>query len=87
MSFEILNKLYPDAIPSASDFFSTDPQHGFTVSIVKSLTATASYKKAYEKFITDHWEPTRKPTRNQAKAPKEIKVEETKDKPALSLKK
>lgn len=83
MSFEILNKLFPEGYPSASDFFSYEPQHGFTVSIVKALTNTANYKKAYEKFIKEHWAPTRV----KAAAKKEEPTEAPKAKPALSLKK
>lgn len=83
MSFEILNKLFPEGYPSASDFFSCEPQHGFTVSVVKTLTHTANYKKAYEKFIKEHWAPTRVKVATQEVKPPEA----PKAKPALSLKK
>lgn len=59
MSFDILNKLFPDNIPDASDFFAHDPQHGFSVSTVMGLTGKSNYLKAYEHFVTEHWLPTR----------------------------
>ena len=59
MSFDILNKLFPDNIPDASDFFAHDPQHGFSVSTVMGLTGKRNYLKAYEHFVAEHWLPTR----------------------------
>ena len=59
MSFDILNKLFPDNIPDASDFFAHDPQHGFSVSTVMGLTGKSNYLKAYEHFVAEHWLPTR----------------------------
>lgn len=38
MSFEKLNELFPEGAPDVSDFFSHDPIHGFTVSIVLGLS-------------------------------------------------
>ena len=59
MSFDILNKLFPDSIPDASDFFAHDPQHGFSVSTILGLTGKSNYLKAYEHFVAEHWLPTR----------------------------
>ena len=80
MSFDVLNKLFPDGPPSASDFFAHDPLHGFTVSIVLELTGLSNYVKAYEKFVAEHWKPGEVPA---ATAKPEVKPAPTK--PELSL--
>lgn len=59
MSFEILNNLFPDDIPDVSVFFSHDPQHGFTTSVVFEITGLSNYRKAYNKFVEEHWLPNR----------------------------
>lgn len=59
MSFEILNKLFPDDIPDVSLFFAHDPQHGFTASVVFEITGLSHYRTAYNKFVEEHWLPTR----------------------------
>ena len=82
MSFDILNKLFPNGAPDVSDFFAHDPQHGFTVSIVLGLTGLSNYIKAYEKFVAEHWKPT-----TVVVEPTKPTVAEDATKPALSLKK
>lgn len=77
MNFDVLNKLFPDAYPDVSDFFSHDPQHGFTVSIVMGLTGEGNYIKAYNKFITEHWK--REEVKKDTPAPIQQK------KPVISL--
>lgn len=85
MSFDILNKLFPNGAPDVSDFFAHDPQHGFTVSIVLGLTGEGNYIKAYEKFVAEHWKPTA--VVEPVVEPTKPAVAEDANKPALSLKK
>lgn len=79
MSFDILNKLFPNGAPDVSDFFAHDPLHGFTVSIVLGLTKESHYVKAYEKFVAEHWKP--------GKAQKVVTPAAETTKPVVSLKK
>lgn len=67
MSFEKLNELFPEGAPDASDFFSHDPIHGFTVSIVLGLTGESHYVKAYQKFVNEHWKPGATPIKQEPK--------------------
>ena len=87
MSFDILNKLFPNGAPDVSDFFAHDPQHGFTVSIVLGLTGEGNYIKAYEKFVAEHWKPTAAVVEPTVVAHTKPTVAEGATKPALSLKK
>ena len=87
MSFDILNKLFPNGAPDVSDFFAHDPQHGFTVSIVLGLTGEGNYIKAYEKFVAEHWKPTAVVEPTAVVKPTKPAVAEDATKPALSLKK
>ena len=82
MSFDILNKLFPNGAPDVFFFFLHYFYYVFTVSIVLGLTGLSNYIKAYEKFVAEHWKPNA-----VVVEPTKPNVAEDATKPALSLKK